>query len=222
MEMSGEYTIPAPREKVWAALNDAGILQQCIPGAETVEQTADDAFEATVKAKVGPVSARFKGKVKLTNIDAPNGYTISGEGSGGAAGFAKGSADVALEDAADGGTRLSYTVKAQVGGKLAQIGQRFIDSTASKMSEEFFSNFSKIAGQGEAEAAPAGEADEELPELVEEAEHGIEGKSPDHDAISPTGTPLLPDEEAGFTLSPWVWGPIIIVAVVVVALIIGL
>ena len=220
MEMSGEYTIPAPREKVWAALNDAGILQQCIPGAETVEQTADDAFEATVKAKVGPVSARFKGKVKLTNIDAPNGYTISGEGSGGAAGFAKGSADVSLVDVPDGGTKLSYAVKAQVGGKLAQIGQRFIDSTAAKMSEEFFSNFSKVAGQPE--AAPAEATGEELPELVEEATHGIEGKSPDHDAISPTGAPLIPDEEAGFSLSPWVWGPLVILAVVIVALIIGL
>ena len=223
MEMSGEYTIPAPRDKVWAALNDASILQQCIPGAETVEQTADDEFQATVKAKVGPVSARFKGKVKLTNIDPPNGYTISGEGSGGAAGFAKGSADVSLEDTGDGGTKLSYAVKAQVGGKLAQIGQRFIDSTASKMSEEFFSNFSKVAGQPQAEAeTPAEDSGEELPEIVEEASHGIEGKSPDHDAISPTGSPLLPDEEAGFSISPWVWGPLIIVAVVVVALIIGL
>lgn len=222
MEMSGEYTIPAPRDKVWAALNDAAILQQCIPGAETVEQTADDAFAATVKAKVGPVSARFKGKVQLANIDPPNGYTISGEGSGGAAGFAKGSADVSLEDTADGGTRLSYTVKAQVGGKLAQIGQRFIDSTAAKMSEEFFSNFSQVAGQKEPEAGAAESTGDELPEIVDEAAHGIEGKSPDHDAISPTGSPLLPDEEAGFSISPWVWGPLIIVAVVVVALIIGL
>ncbi len=222
MEMSGEYTIPAPRDKVWAALNDAAILQQCIPGAETVEQTADDAFAATVKAKVGPVSARFKGKVQLTNIDPPNGYTISGEGSGGAAGFAKGSADVSLEDTADGGTKLSYKVKAQVGGKLAQIGQRFIDSTAAKMSEEFFSKFSQVAGQKEPESAPEESAGDELPEIVEEASHGIEGKSPDHDAISPTGSPLLPDEEAGFSISPWVWGPLIIVAVVVVALIIGL
>lgn len=222
MEMSGEYTIPAPRDKVWAALNDAAILQQCIPGAETVEQTADDAFAATVKAKVGPVSARFKGKVQLTNIDPPNGYTISGEGSGGAAGFAKGSADVSLEDTADGGTKLSYAVKAQVGGKLAQIGQRFIDSTAAKMSEEFFSNFSQVAGQKESEAGTAEGTGEELPEIVEEASHGIEGKSPDHDAISPTGSPLVPDEEAGFSISPWVWGPVIIVAVVVVALIIGL
>lgn len=99
MEMSGEYKIPASREEVWAALNDAAVLQKSIPGAETVEKTADDEFEAVAKVKVGPVSARFKGKVKLTDIDPPNGYTISGEGNGGAAGFAKGSARVSLSDA---------------------------------------------------------------------------------------------------------------------------
>ncbi|MEX0840408.1 MAG: carbon monoxide dehydrogenase subunit G, partial [Parvibaculum sp.] len=146
MEMSGEYKIPASREDVWAALNDADVLLKSIPGAESVEKTADDEFEAVAKAKVGPVSARFKGKVKLTNIDPPNGYTISGEGNGGAAGFAKGSAQVNLTEAEGGGTILSYSVSAQVGGKLAQIGQRFIDSTASRMAEEFFDNFSALAG----------------------------------------------------------------------------
>ena len=210
MEMSGEYTIPAPREKVWAALNDAGVLQQCIPGAETVEQTADDAFEATVKAKVGPVSARFKGKVQLTNIDAPNGYTISGEGSGGAAGFAKGSADVALEDTADGGTKLSYAVKAQVGGKLAQIGQRFIDSTASKLADEFFGNFSKALG---------GEKVKSVEELEEEAD--AFGKSPDQDAMAPTGVPRLPDSDVGQGYSPWIWGTALVVGVVILILIFG-
>ncbi len=123
MEMSGEYRIPAPREEVWAALNDPEVLRKSIPGAESVNKIADDEFEAVAKAKVGPVSARFKGKVKLTDIDPPNGYTISGEGNGGAAGFAKGSARVTLTEA-DDGTLLAYTVNAQVGGKLAQIGQR--------------------------------------------------------------------------------------------------
>ena len=122
------------REEVWAALNDPEVLQKSIPGAESVNKIADDEFEAAAKAKVGPVSARFKGKVKLTDIDPPNGYTISGEGNGGAAGFAKGSARVTLTEA-EGGTLLAYTVNAQVGGKLAQIGQRFIDSPADKIDQ---------------------------------------------------------------------------------------
>lgn len=195
MEMTGEYKIPAPREKVWEALNDPDVLQRCITGAESVEKTGDDTFDATVKAKVGPVSAKFKGKVKLTNIDPPNGYTISGEGTGGAAGFAKGSADVHLSDDGDG-TLLTYKVDATVGGKLAQIGQRFIDSTASKMADDFFSNFSKIAGGGEElDPVEAGETD----------------------PIAPTDAPLLPNEEIGQGLSPWVWGGglILVVAVLI-------
>ncbi|MBX3447279.1 MAG: carbon monoxide dehydrogenase subunit G [Parvibaculaceae bacterium] len=216
MEMSGEYRIPAPREEVWAALNDPEVLRQAIPGAESVEKTADDEFEAVAKAKVGPVSARFKGKVKLTDIDPPNGYTISGEGNGGAAGFAKGSAKVTLTEI-EGGTLLAYTVSAQVGGKLAQIGQRFIDSTAARMSEEFFDNFSKLTGGAKVEAEPSGD----LPEIVDEMQHGIPVKSPDRDAISPTGVPLMPDEEAGFSLSPWLWGPLLIIALIVLLWFIG-
>jgi uncharacterized protein len=204
MEMSGEYKIPAPREEVWAALNDPEILRKAIPGAESVEKTAEDEFAAVAKAKVGPVSARFKGKVKLTDIDPPNGYTISGEGSGGAAGFAKGSAKVRLTEA-EGGTLLSYTVSAQVGGKLAQIGQRFIDSTAARMSEDFFNNFSKLTGGSKVET---------VPEIVDEMQHGLPVKSPDYDAISPTGVPLMPDEEAGIGFSPWLWGPLLIIALI--------
>lgn len=208
MDMSGEYKIPAPREKVWAALNDADMLRQSIPGAESVVKTADDEFEAVAKAKVGPVSARFKGKVKLTDIDPPNGYTISGEGNGGAAGFAKGAAKVSLTETGDGGTLLAYTVNAQVGGKLAQIGQRFIDSTAAKMAEEFFSNFSALTGGSKV-------ADDKIPELVEELAEGIAPKSPDYDAMAPTGVPMIPNEEAGFSLSPWVWGSLLIIALAV-------
>lgn len=216
MEMSGEYRIPAPREEVWAALNDPEILRQAIPGAESVEKTADDEFQAVAKAKVGPVSARFKGKVKLTDIDPPNGYTISGEGNGGAAGFAKGSAKVSLTEIEEG-TLLSYTVTAQVGGKLAQIGQRFIDSTAARMSEEFFDNFSKLTGGGRVEAG----SQSEIPELVNEMENGIPVKSPDRDAISPTGIPLMPDEDVGFSLSPWLWGPLLIIALIILLWFIG-
>jgi carbon monoxide dehydrogenase subunit G len=216
MEMSGEYRIPAPREEVWAALNDPEVLQKSIPGAESVIKVADDEFEAVAKAKVGPVSARFKGKVKLTDIDPPNGYTISGEGNGGAAGFAKGSAKVSLTEA-DGGTLLSYTVSAQVGGKLAQIGQRFIESTASRMSQEVFDNFSQLAGGSRVEPAAS-----DIPELVDEMGHGIPTKSPDYDAISPTGVPLVPDEEAGMSFSPWVWAPLLIIALILLVWFIGI
>ena len=146
MDMSGEYVIPAPRETVWKALNDPEILRQCIPGCEEVEKTAEDAFTAKVTAKVGPVRAKFSGKVTLSEIDPPNGYRISGEGTGGAVGFAKGGAKVSLSDVPEG-TRLNYTVDATVGGKLAQIGSRLIDSTARKMANEFFSKFAEVVGQ---------------------------------------------------------------------------
>ena len=123
MQMNGEYRIPAPRQAVWDALNDPEILKQCIPGCEELTRTDEGGFEAKVTAKVGPVRAKFGGKVELSDIDPPNGYTISGQGTGGAAGFAKGGAKVSLAE--DGGeTVLSYTVDASVGGKLAQIGSR--------------------------------------------------------------------------------------------------
>lgn len=210
MEMSGEYRIPASRETVWTALNDAQVLRSTIPGAESVDKIADDEFEAVARAKVGPVSARFKGKVKLSDIDPPNGYTITGEGNGGAAGFAKGSAEVRLADD-NGVTVLTYKVNAQIGGKLAQIGQRFIDSTASKLADEFFGNFSAALGGTKVEA---------VPELVEEIEEGLV-KSPDRDAIAPTGVPMVPDEEAGQGLSPWIWGTILVVALVGLLLVFG-
>ena len=143
MEMNGEERIEAPRDKVWAALNDPEVLKQCIPGCQSLEKTSDTGFAATVKVKVGPVSANFKGDVALENINAPESYTISGEGKGGIAGFAKGSADVTLkEDGSD--TLLSYAVKAQVGGKLAQMGSRLIDSTSKKLAGQFFSTFNDV------------------------------------------------------------------------------
>ncbi len=155
MEMTGDQLIPAPRAKVWAALNDPEILRQCITGCDSLTKTSDTEFEAAVTVKLGPVKAKFKGKVALSDIDPPNGYTISGEAQGGvAAGFGKGGAKVSLTDEA-GGTRLSYSVNAQVGGKLAQIGARLIDATAAKMADEFFSSFNaKVAG-AEAAATPA-------------------------------------------------------------------
>ncbi|HUC72748.1 MAG TPA: carbon monoxide dehydrogenase subunit G [Stellaceae bacterium] len=141
MEMTGEFRIPAPRERVWQGLNDPEILKQAIPGCQTIEKVSDTEFTARVRTKVGPVSATFGGKVNLTDLDPPKAYTISGEGSGGVAGFAKGSAKVSLD--ADGGeaTVLHYEVQAHVGGKLAQIGSRLIDATSRKMAEDFFSRF---------------------------------------------------------------------------------
>jgi len=209
MEMKGEYRIPASREEVWAALNDAKVLAATIPGAESVEKTSDTSFAAVARTKVGPVSARFKGNVTLSNIDAPNGYTLTGEGNGGAAGFAKGSADVKLADD-NGVTVLAYNVNAQIGGKLAQIGQRFIDSTASKLADEFFGNFSKALG---------GEKVKSVEELEEEAD--AFGKSPDQDAVAPTGVPRLPDSDLGQGYSPWIWGTALVVGVVILILIFG-
>jgi len=149
MEFSGEYRIPASRQKVWEALNDPAVLQQCIPGCETLEKVGDNELKATVRMKIGPVSARFGGKVTLSDIDAPNGYRIAGEGQGGAAGFAKGGAVVKLSEA-DDATVLNYTADAQVGGKIAQIGARLIDGTARKLADEFFSKFSEVVGGGAA------------------------------------------------------------------------
>lgn len=143
--MSGEYVIPASRQAVWEALNDPELLKQCIPGCDEVNKTSDTSFEAKVTAKVGPVRAKFSGKVEMSDIDPPNGYTISGEGSGGAAGFAKGGAKVTLSDD-PGGTKLNFTVDATVGGKLAQIGSRLIDSTAKKMANDFFGKFAELVG----------------------------------------------------------------------------
>ena len=152
MEMSGQHRIEAPRQAVWEALNDPEILKQAIPGCEEIEKVSDTEFAAKVKAKVGPVSAKFAGAVTLSDLDPPKGYTISGEGKGGAAGFAKGGAKVRLEED-DAATILHYEVEAQVGGKLAQIGSRLIDSTAKKMAEQFFGKFSEaVAGPAAAEA----------------------------------------------------------------------
>jgi len=144
MKMSGAELIPARRERVWAALNDPEVLKQAIAGCETIERTSPTTLEATVVAKVGPVKAKFKGNVTLSKLKPPESYHIAGEGKGGAAGFAKGGADVKLSEG-DGGTLLSYDVDARVDGKLAQIGSRLIDSTAKKMAADFFKRFAKLA-----------------------------------------------------------------------------
>ncbi|WP_368414815.1 carbon monoxide dehydrogenase subunit G [Falsiroseomonas sp.] len=157
MEMTGERQIAAPRQRVWEALNDPAVLKAAIPGCDSVERTGDDSFEAKVSVKLGPMSAKFGGKVQLTNINPPASYTISGEGSGGAMGFAKGGADVSLEDVGPKATVLRYSVKAQVGGKMAQLGARLIDSTAKSMADQFFDRFAaQVSPPAPVEVVPAG------------------------------------------------------------------
>lgn len=146
MQMSDSQRIPAPRDKVWAALNDPAILQACIPGCESLEMTSPTDMVAKVTLKVGPVKASFGGKVTLSEIDAPNGYRIAGEGSGGVAGFAKGGATIKLVADGDDATILSYDADAQIGGKLAQLGSRLIDSTARKLAGDFFASFAAALG----------------------------------------------------------------------------
>ena len=165
MELEGKYNLRAEREKVWAALNDPEILKQCIPGCETLTKASDTNFSASVVAKVGPVKAKFTGEVELTELSPPSSYKISGEGKGGAAGFASGSADVKLEESDEGGTILSYSVNAQVGGKLAQIGSRLIDSTAKKLSREFFDKFTELVDGG---ADPSLNASDNLENLADQ------------------------------------------------------
>ncbi len=152
MEMTGEFRIPAPRQRVWEGLNNPEILKSSIPGCQTIEKLSDTEFTAKVIAQVGPVKANFAGKVTLADLNPPQSYTIAGEGTGGVAGFAKGSAKVNLDED-DGATVLHYAVQAHVGGKLAQIGSRLIDSVARRMAENFFTRF--VAAVAPEQGAPA-------------------------------------------------------------------
>ena len=155
MEMTGEFRIPAPRQRVWEGLNNPEILKSSIPGCQTIEKLSDTEFTAKVLAQVGPVKANFSGKVTLADLNPPQSYTIAGEGTGGVAGFAKGSAKVNLDE--DGGaTVLHYAVQAHVGGKLAQIGSRLIDSVARRMAENFFTRFVAAVAPEQVAAAAAG------------------------------------------------------------------
>lgn len=199
MDMTGERRIPAPRQRVWDALNDPEMLRAAIPGCESVTRTADDAFEAKLAIKIGPMAAKFGAKVKLENVNAPVSYTISGEGNGGAMGFAKGGADVALEETGPEETLLKYQVKAQVGGKMAQLGARLIDSTAKQMSDQFFDRFA-------AALAPP------VPEAPAEAEPAPAAPAAPRPPITaPAGISildLLPEAPLGIPLMAWVGGAI--------------
>lgn len=163
MEITGDYRIDAAREAVWRALNDPDILRQCIPGCQELEKLSDTEYTAKVATKIGPMQAKFTGKVTLSDMDPPNGYRISGEGQGGVAGFAKGGATVTL--GSDGeATLLHYDADAQIGGKMAQLGSRLIDATARKTADQFFGAFSDLVGGApQLQATPDG-APEEAPD----------------------------------------------------------
>jgi uncharacterized protein len=236
MEIKGEYRVPAPRQKVWEALNDPEILKQCIPGCDLLEKLSDTEMNGKVTARVGPVSAKFSGKVTLSEINPPESYTISGEGQGGVAGFAKGGAKVHLaEDGAE--TVLTYNADAQVGGKLAQIGSRLIQSTARSMADQFFSKFTNVVGGGSAPAAEpspapeaAGAAPAPRPTATEETAQDAatvapkpppraeraEQAAPAPGRVPPTPAPG-PAQRKGLSPAVWITGIVVIVAIVLAA-----
>jgi uncharacterized protein len=155
MEMTGEQLIPVPQAEVWRALNDPEVLKGCIAGCESIDKVSENEYRVAMTASVGPVKAKFSGKLVLSDLQPPNSYSLSFEGSGGAAGFGKGGARVELKPEG-AGTRLTYTAKASVGGKLAQVGSRLIDGVARKMADDFFTCFNrKVAGPAEASPAAA-------------------------------------------------------------------
>lgn len=146
--MTGEQMVAAPRQRVWEALNDPAVLAQCIPGCQSLDRDGDNRFVAAAEVKIGPIGARFKGAVELSDLDAPNGYTITGSGNGGVAGTAKGGAKVRLSDAAGGGTLVAYEVDAEVGGRMAQLGGPIIDATAKNLAGKFFAKFGEVVASG--------------------------------------------------------------------------
>ena len=224
MDLTGETIIAAPRVRVWQALNDPEILKQAIPGCESVDKHSDTEFAAKVTAKIGPVKASFTGQVTLLDLDPPNGYRIQGEGKGGPAGFAKGGATVRLEDVPEG-TKLLYTVDAQIGGKLAQIGSRLIDGAAKSLAGEFFQKFNSLvsaAAPAVADAEEAGEAaaddgaiDDVPPPPAETASPATADEAKAMDEVAE-----IVDEEVK-ALAPWLWisGLLLILAALLVAVV---
>ena len=196
MDMTGERRIPASREKVWEALNDPEVLKASIPGCESLERLSRTEMAAIAAVKIGPIAARFNGRVQLSDIDAPNSYRISGEGQGGVAGFAKGGANVRLKDD-DGSTLLSYAVQAQVGGKIAQLGARLIDASAKQMADQFFDRFTTHVSLGTPSAPIAPLAGEEAPPPSAAA-------PPPAAAVSVFS--LVPREPFGFPIVAWIGG----------------
>jgi len=191
MELQGERLIPASVPATWAALNDPEVLKACIAGCESIERTGEDAYTAVVAMKIGPVSARFKGNLQMTNVQPPNGYTINFDGQGGVAGFGKGSADVALTPQ-DAQTLLKYNARATVGGKMAQIGSRLIDAAAAKITEDFFKAFEAHL---QAASAPAGAA-----------------------ATASATSPAVREGDGGLAKLWWLIGALVVLAIVYFAI----
>jgi carbon monoxide dehydrogenase subunit G len=189
MELTESYTLPVAQQRAWEALNDTEILRASIPGCDSIEADGDNAYKLSMSASVGPVKARFKGRMLLTDIDAPHTYTIVFEGQGGAAGFGKGNARVSLEPAGDDATKLSYEAHAQVGGKLAQIGSRLVDGAARKIAGEFFRRFGEqLGGEVKADEGVSGEAASPDAPNPTEAEAGAAGTAQDQTNASDADT----------------------------------
>lgn len=200
MELTGERILPLSRDRVWDALNDPDILKRSVPGCESLERVDDTHYKVVMAAAVGPVKARFNGKLTLTDLCAPQSYSMSFEGSGGAAGFGKGTAHVELEPQGNG-TRLAYKANAQVGGRLAQVGARLIDGVARKMAEEFFGRFTEALAP---QAPPEGSAQAAASDSDAPAQSAAAARSPSADAAPARGGRL------------WMWAT---AGVVVLALI---
>ncbi|MDE0051055.1 MAG: carbon monoxide dehydrogenase subunit G [Rhodospirillales bacterium] len=221
MKMNGEFRVPTDRETVWQALNDPEVLKACLPGCQEIEKTSDTEMTATLALKVGPVKATFAGGVTLSDLDPPNSYTLSGQGQGGAAGFASGEARVRLEEE-DGGTVVHYDVDAKVGGKLAQIGSRLIDSTAKKLSKQFFDSLAETLGGGEEaaveatpEPAPAAPAQPETPAVAEPAAPPADAPADDAPAAD-AGPPLAPAaQRMGVPTAAWAAAVVVVVVVLI-------
>ena len=203
MQMTGEQRVAAPRRKVWEALNDPVVLAQCIPGCQSLEREGDDRFVAVAEVKIGPIGARFRGQVHLSDLDAPNGYTITGSGNGGIAGSARGGAKVRLSDGEDGGTLVAYEVEAEVGGRMAQLGGPIIDATAKNLAGKFFTRFGEVVTGGAPAPVAAGE-------LAAGAGQGATATAPVLSA------PLVPGARAAPGGTVWGW-----VAALVLALVAG-
>ena len=236
MKMNGEFRVPTDRETVWRALNDPEVLKECLPGCQEIEKTSDTEMTATLTIKVGPVKATFKGGVTLSDIDPPNGYTISGQGQGGTAGFASGEAKVSLLEE-DGATVVQYDVDAKVGGKLAQIGSRLIDSTAKKLAKQFFDSLAETLGGGEEPEAAAQAAQEAAPPEPAQPEPPPEptappgpaptppepaaspADAPPEDAPAPDAGPPLPPATQRKGLPTAAWAAAVVVVAVVLILV---
>ena len=216
MEMSGEQLVPAPQKAVWDALNDPQMLKACVPGCESIERTGDNEYQVLMVARVGPVSAKFKGKLTLSDIKPPDSYSLSFEGQGGPAGFAKGGAHVRLAPEGDS-TKLSYDVKASVGGKLAQIGSRLVDAAAKKVADDFFRNFKQKVG-----GAPVDEDSTVVLPKTDEDETVVLAPPPQEKEHDEHGKPLPRDPElpdaSNTTLMFFAAGALVVFTVALVVL----